>query len=675
MVHENDGAIPRSRDRDFDNGSASPDERTDGVFRAGILAKLRPTALLVFAVAVMLSAGIVVVMELVSSNARARGAAAVAEPAGAVVAGRVRDPDRRPIAGARVVRGSDRAKAPFFETTTDAEGWFFLEDVTAGELILTAQAKGHAPKLRTLTIGQDRQSFDLWLGPGRCIRGRVVDVHNQPIAGAPVAVEEWRGHHSLKWSTETDAEGRFRWDEAPDGCVLISVGPLGDHPGKRYCRMNPQPAERTIVMREPLHIRGSAIDAETGQAITSFTLIPGYAWADGETPTWEYDRAQEVTGASYNITLDTIYPRHALRVRADGHLDGVSREFHAGEDSVDFVFKLRRGNWTEGVVRLSDRSPLAGAEVFLVSPSHPLFMHDEFLPGLRHLPPRIGEELLPHRTGAHGRFRFDRQEPPYTILVLHDRGCAEQTILVKPPAVFDLTIQPWGRIEGTLRIGKRPGAREKIYVFYDHHSDPPNAIPSWTRVVKTDDSGRFVFDRIKPGTAHVARVVEVKVSPDSWTRVTPTISTDIDVAPNATVRVNLGGTGRPVVGKLTAPAEIASRVNWFHTDNTLTAKPTPADRLSAAIPKPSGTSPGRSARIPYSVILDKDGSFRIEDVQAGTYDLNFVVLEPPRVPNDPPTDQAIATARREVTIPEMPGGRSDEPLDLGAIPLVPIEKR
>ena len=35
----------------------------------------------------------------------------------------------------------------------------------------------------------------------------------------------------------------------------------------------------------------------------------------------------------------------------------------------------------------------------------------------------------------------------------------------------------------------------------------------------------------------------------------------------------------------------------------------------------------------------------------------------------------MATARREVTVPEMPGGRSDEPLDLGTIPLVPIKNR
>jgi hypothetical protein len=670
MPRENRGAFLWSLGRIFNDGSASAVEMTDGVFRARILAKLSPTALLVTAVAVMLAVvlavGTMLTMDLTDSTARGFGRAIIAQPAGAVVTGRVLDLDDRPIAGARVTCGTDHAQEAFSETTTDDWGWYAIQDVPTGELILMVQAKGHAPKFRRLTIEGDQPFVDFWLGPGRRIHGRVVDIHHEPIVGAPVAVEEWGGHHSLKWSTRTDAEGRFRWDEAPDGCVLIAVGPLGDHPGKRYCRMNPHRAERTIVMREPLHIRGSAIDAETGQTITSFTVIPGYDWGNGEPPTWEYDRAQEVTGASYDITLSTIYPRHALRVRADGHMDGVSREFDAGEDSVDFVFKLRRGNWTEGVVRLPDRSPLAGAEVYLVSPSHPLTLHDEW---------SQVEAERPFKTGTDGRFRFDRQEPPYTILVLHERGCAERTIMGKPPAVFDLTIQPWGHIEGTLRIGKRPGAREKINVFYDHHGDPPSAVPSWTRVATTDDSGRFVLDRIKPGTAHVARMVEVKASPDSWTVVSPTISTQIDVAPNATARVNLGGTGRPIVGKLTAPAEFAARVDWLQTDNRLTAKPTPADRGSAANPNPSGASAGRFARLLWSVILNKEGSFRIEDVQAGTYDLNFVVLEPPRVPSDPPTDRAMATARREVTVPEMPGGRSDEPLDLGTIPLVPIKNQ
>ena len=61
------------------------------------------------------------------------------------------------------------------------------------------------------------------------------------------------------------------------------------------------------------------------------------------------------------------------------------------------------------------------------------------------------------KTGADGRFAFPPQEPPYTILVLHDRGFAEQTVDAKPSAASDLTVEPWGRIEGTLRDRQSAG--------------------------------------------------------------------------------------------------------------------------------------------------------------------------------------------------------------------------
>src|SRR5262249_15835667 len=38
-------------------------------------------------------------------------------------------------------------------------------------------------------------------------------------------------------------------------------------------------------------------------------------------------------------------------------------------------------------------------------------------------------------------------------------------------------------------------------------------------------------------------------------------------------------------------------------------------------------------------------------------------------------DDALGNARREIIVPEVPGGQSDEPLDLGTIPLQPAKKR
>jgi hypothetical protein len=56
------------------------------------------------------------------------------------------------------------------------------------------------------------------------------------------------------------------------------------------------------------------------------------------------------------------------------------------------------------------------------------------------------------------------------------------------------------------------------------------------------------------------------------------------------------------------------------------------------------------------ITFTSDGSFRIEDVPSGVYWLRL------RVPGLP-----YGTFIREVIVPEMPGGRSDQPLDLGTI--------
>ena len=49
----------------------------------------------------------------------------------------------------------------------------------------------------------------------------------------------------------------------------------------------------------------------------------------------------------------------------------------------------------------------------------------------------------------------------------------------------------------------------------------------------------------------------------------------VDVAAGETARVVIGGTGRPVVGKVTAPGAIAGPVDWSCSRNWLTRKQRP----------------------------------------------------------------------------------------------------
>ena len=128
----------------------------------------------------------------------------------------------------------------------------------------------------------------------------------------------------------------------------------------------------------------------------------------------------------------------------------------------------------------------------------------------------------------------------------------------------------------------------------------------------------------------------------------------------------MGGTGRPIVGKVTVPAEFAGPIDWTYSQNNLNPRETAAQKLIRLAVKRGH----RVARGFCTVKLEADGSFRVDDVDTGTYDLFIMVNEPPRDPFGVGIGhEMLATASREVVVSPMPGGRSDEPLDLGAIPV------
>jgi RNA polymerase sigma factor (sigma-70 family) len=587
---------------------------------------------------------------------------------GMEVSGRVVDSAGKPIPGARILRGETRFGGDVARAETDADGRFRFLQVPAGAAVLTIQAPGHAPDLKKVDVRPGLAPIASRLEKGRMIRGHVVNRKGEPLAGASVSVDFWREHQTLDWQTRTDDEGDFHWDHAPSDAVSISIS-LEGYLDDAWHPVEPNINAVSITLVKQLKVRGTVVDAETRHAIKSFILVPGMESRNGFSTIWERERSRTVNRGQYEVRFEDALREDGRRIRieAEGYMPEVSRVIHDDEDEPVVNFALHKGAGVSGIVHLPDKSPLAGADVVLVLPSQPAFIKNGRPPtGIQH-------RLV--KSGADGRFTFPPQEPPYTILVLHDRGFAEQTQTIdgKPAANYDLTIKPWGRIEGTLRIGNRPGAGEPVSLSYDQQGDTPKAIPWWSGEATTDPAGRFTLERVIPGAVHVGRIIPVKTTPTSTT-LYGGISTEVDIAPNMTTRVTIGGTGRPLIGKLTAPAEIAGQLDWIQSDNSLIVKATPGNRLSTALRKLGGSG-GRFARRSYSVILKADGSFRVEDVEAGSYDLIFVVDEPSRDPRGFAHNSAtLGSARREVTVPEMPGGRSDEPLDLGTIPLEPIKK-
>ena len=242
-------------------------------------------------------------------------------------------------------------------------------------MILTVQAAGHAPDLKQIVVHKEAEPVEFRLERGRTLRGQVVDKAGHPIAGAFVAVDTWRGHRSLRWRVDTDAGGRFQWDEAPADEVLVDLGK------QHYMsvRHNPRTAsdkEYTITMYPLLRISGRVVDKETGQPIPRFTAIPGIDFGNGQPILWERDQARMFADGRYETSFSEPYHDRSIRMEAEGYLPEASRTFDAGEGDVTFDITMKKGAGLSGTVCLPGGKPVAGATVILCTAAQGAFIRN-----------------------------------------------------------------------------------------------------------------------------------------------------------------------------------------------------------------------------------------------------------------------------------------------------------
>ena len=185
--------------------------------------------------------------------------------------------------------------------------------------------------------------------------------------------------------------------------------------------------------------------------------------------------------------------------------------------------------------------------------------------------------------------------------------------------------------------------------------------------------------------------------------------TNVTLKAGETRNVTLGGQGRPVVGRVVLkgydkPLDWREQTCWLERldqappglpsfdrlnkerDEARRASATAAARIAAQARFDRGceevarqfqafyaSAEGRRylfSRRRYELHFAPDGSFRIEDVPGGKYQLTIDALEPDDKggPHRPPP---IAFHRQEIEVPDSPGGRADAPFDVGAIETAP----
>jgi hypothetical protein len=408
--------------------------------------------------------------------------------------------------------------------------------------------------------------------------------------------------------------------------------------------MKPSRSRYNITLRPTLKVHGKVLDAQTGQPIERFSLASGIDHEDGRAPQWNEHDIRTFTEGKYEMEFRQEIFTYRIRVDAEGYQSAISRNIRPDEileSSIVCDFKLEEAAPVTAIVLAPNGTPLPDAEVVIAT--HWLRIQNGKTVS------RSPEHNHILNTDADGRFRFEAPVSPYMIVVLSEQGYAKitQEEFVTSQTV---TVSPWGRIEGTLRIGAKPGT-DKIITFLPRSSREVEQPRMWFEYeTQTDKNGNFVFSRVLPDEGVVTRAIPIDARVKRFTH-----SVSVNVKSGQTTRVQIGGTGRPVVGKIVIPEMIEDKFDWQYTSHSL--------RVS---------SPNSPYRI-LALEFDKDGSFRVEDVPAGDYYIYVHAYEPP--PNTrTPRGERIGVLSHPFNIPKMPDGRSNEPLDLGILEMEVVGK-
>jgi len=564
---------------------------------------------------------------------------------GLKVTGKITDKRGNPIAGAKIYDTDDywfRSTKPFAET--DAQGQF-QSNANPGTATWTVQAPGYAPDLRVVTIKAGMPSVEFRLEPGRIIEGRVTDQAGKPIEEAWISAEEWReNRRRLHLVTQTDADGNFKLTDAPADEVTFDIG-KEDYMALENYPMKSGRRKYEITLRPTLKVRGTVLDAQTGQPINKFTVTNGFDHEDGRAPQWEKYSTRTFTDGQYEMEYMQEIFTYRIRVDAEGYQPGLSRRIRPDEISESHIvcdFKLVKASLIKGVVLSPEGTPLPGAEV-VIATDWLRFLNNK-------IDSRSAGKHRVLRTDTNGEFHLDPPVGSYVMIVLSRQGYAWTT-----PDEFTssrtITVSPWGRIEGALRIGAKPGVNQLIAFLPKSVRQPDQPNIDFTYEVQTNKDGRFDFPRVMPGEGTIARATPID---DIARRFNYHLG--VDVRSGESTRVQIGGTGRPVIGRIVIPDMIWNLFDWQYVYGAL--------RISSLV------------NPPYKILgvdFDKNGSFRIDDVPTGEYCLSVQAYGPPlntrRV-----RGELIGVLSRVFRVPDIPGGRSDEPLDLGALELQVIGK-
>jgi beta-lactamase regulating signal transducer with metallopeptidase domain/uncharacterized GH25 family protein len=598
---------------------------------------------------------------------------------GESVTGVVTDESDQPIEGALV-------RAKFFneirEARTDKQGVYRLVGCEPRMSRIVVSASGRATDMQEVRVSSTLPPVNFALKPGGKIRIRVVDEQGNGVPKARIFFQRWRGPFEYfefdHVNQYTDKNGVWEWNEAPlDGIEADICRPDGMQLSRQPLIARSE--EYVFAPPAALVVSGHVIDAVTKEPVKRFRVIPGLRNRDPRIGmNWIPRDSFDAVDGEYQIRLQHAYLAHLVRIEAPGYQVAISRDIMTNEGNVSIDFELQPAADIVAVIETSDGKPAAHAKLALgVAGSQISIDEGEINDGSTYAT-RLDAD-------ADGHFSIPARDEPFQLVVTHPAGFAHLKS-VDGPIPDRITLTPWARVEGTFRVGAAPAPNVVLSIFsegiHSYGDNVPNVFTSHD--VTTNKDGRFVAERVFPGSGRIGRRILLMVD-EGATEVTSSQRVSADFVAGKTTQLNIGGTGRPVIGKLIAPTGDKEPVLWNFALVEVSIglipppRPTPpADvqnnqvRLKEWWDAWQATDEGLNWNVDYAAFeqlkrqypyvtasVDQDGNFRIDDLPPGYYVL--------RVRFDRKAPGVLSGYH--FTVPAMEVEYISQPLDLGSLTL------
>ena len=594
---------------------------------------------------------------------------------GITVHGLVVDESGRPLPSVSIAEGYGHGNIVRVSAfTTDPSGRFTRFHRAPRQWIYTASSEGRATTSVVAQVEPQMPEVRLVMAPAKPLKIRVTDATGNPVAGVGITVVPYRTEAQiLDWQAETDAAGLATWSNAPTSRVTFRA--VSKAFGERQFKAGPADGEKVVVLSEDglreTTVEVRAFDAKTGAPVNLESVGAGY------NNDFDFKILSRPNAPASRVKIRAAdfreggLPTYTIRLEAGGYEPFVSEYLDLSEGRQNLAVALTPCEPAKGVAFFPNGEPAAGARIWV-------WPTPESVTGLTSSRPGQydGDALAKTVVENNGEFTLPVASPDSPVVFTSGPGFLKTTRQAIQ-RTHEARLQPWGRVAGVLKIAGQP--RGGVMVNLRPLLWSPELGLRLFYQVATLPDGRFAFSEVPAGEYQLSRQLTRRVGRLIFDGQGQDHQMPLVVKAGETTRVEYAISGRAVLGRaLPNSRELA--VDWMNDDHTLTLLQPAISGVNAedfATRKAflearahSRYSPeqwrlARAART-YALVFARDGSFRVEDVPPGTYELSLRVTQPAAYDRYNPVfigfGKELGALTREVVVP--PG---DTPWDLGTL--------